>query len=206
VASVFDAVAGMVLSCSGARMNAAAMTVLAFSMSMDAFAAALGKGAILHRLRFVEVLRTGLIFGVIEGITPVLGWIAGVAAAAWITEIDHWVAFVILGLLGGRMAYKAIWHCESEAASTRYSFGLLLITAIATSLDAMAVGVTLAFVNVNIMVAAISIGLATFLMAMVGTVAGRWTGPIFGRGAELLGGLCLVGIGTKILIEHTLGG
>jgi putative Mn2+ efflux pump MntP len=192
--------------CSGARMNAAAMTVLALSMSMDAFAAALGKGAVLHRPRFIEALRTGLIFGVIEGITPVLGWIAGVAAAAWIAEIDHWLAFVILGLLGGRMAYKAIWHRESEAAPTRHSFGLLLATAIATSLDAMAVGVTLAFINVDIVIAALSIGLATFLMAVAGTVAGRWIGPIFGRGAELLGGLCLIGIGIKILIEHTLGG
>jgi putative Mn2+ efflux pump MntP len=187
-------------------MNAAAMTVLALSMSMDSFAAALGKGAALQKPRFVEALRTGLIFGVIEGITPVLGWIAGVAAAAWITEIDHWVAFVILGLLGGRMVNNAIRRSESKVAPTRHSFGLLLITAIATSLDAMAVGVTLAFINVDIMVAALSIGLATFLMAVVGTVASRWIGPIFGRGAELLGGLCLIAIGIKILIEHTLGG
>jgi manganese efflux pump family protein len=80
-----------------------------------------------------------------------------------------------------------------------------VLTAMATSLDAMAVGVTLAFIDVNIMTAATAIGLATFLMATIGSVAGRWIGPMFGRGAELLGGLCLIGIGIKILIEHTFG-
>ena len=186
-------------------MNAAAITILAFSMSMDAFAAALGKGAALRGPRFIEALRTGLIFGIVEGVTPVLGWIAGVAAAAWITQIDHWLAFAILGLLGGRMAYKAVYQSVGEAPPQRHSFGVLMLTAIATSLDAMAVGVTLAFINVNIAIAAVAIGLATFLMATLGTFAGRWIGPVFGRGAELLGGLCLIGIGAKILIEHTLG-
>ncbi len=186
-------------------MNAAAMTVLAFSMSMDAFAAALGKGAVLHRPRFAEALRTGLIFGLVEAATPILGWIGGVAAAAWIADIDHWLAFTILGLLGGRMVFKAIWRGESEAAPLRHSFAVLALTAIATSLDAMAVGVTLAFINVDIVTAAAAIGLATFLMATIGTVAGRWLGPVFGRGAEALGGVCLMGIGTRILIEHTLG-
>lgn len=188
-------------------MSAATMMVLAFSMSMDAFAAALGKGAVLRRINVVEALRTGLIFGSVEAITPVIGWVAGVAAAAWIARVDHWAAFIILGVFGVRMVVEAVRHGDQEsAAKTRHSIGLLIVTAIATSLDAMAVGVTLAFMNVNIWLAAAAIGAATFLMATAGTVAGRWIGPVFGRGAELLGGLCLIGIGTKILIEHTLGG
>ncbi len=188
-------------------MSAATVMVLAFSMSMDAFAAALGKGAVLHKPKLIEALRTGLVFGLVEACTPVIGWITGIAAAAWITSVDHWAAFIILGLLGGRTVYGALWNRKCEpAASKRHSLGLLLITAVATSLDAMAVGVTLAFMNVNIWAAALSIGLTTFLMAALGTVAGRWIGPLIGRGAELLGGLCLIGIGVKILIDHTLTG
>jgi manganese efflux pump family protein len=186
-------------------MNAAATLVLAFSMSMDAFAAAVGKGAALHRPRLTEALRTGLIFGVIEALTPVLGWFGGVAAAVWIKQIDHWMAFVVLGLLGGRMALKAVWRGESEPMPVRHSLGLLVLTAVATSLDAMAVGVTLAFINADIITTAAAIGLATFLMATIGTLAGRWIGPMFGRVAEALGGICLIGIGIKILWDHTVG-
>jgi putative Mn2+ efflux pump MntP len=183
-------------------MNAAATIVLAFSMSMDAFAASLAKGAVLHRPRFSEALRTGAIFGVVEAITPLIGWAGGIAAAAWINQVDHWVAFVILGLLGVRMVFKAIWHRSDEPAPRRHSLVMLLTTAVATSLDAMAVGVSLAFINVDIVTTAAAIGLATFLMATIGTVAGRWIGPVFGRGAEALGGMCLIGIGAKILFDH----
>jgi len=189
----------------GIQMNAAAIVVLAFSMSMDAFAASLGKGAALRRPPFAEAVRTGLIFGLVEAATPVIGWIIGAAAAAWVAKVDHWLAFGILGLIGLHMAYKALHVRADKPAPRRHSFKLLLMTAIATSLDAMAVGVTLAFVNVNIITAAAAIGLATFLMATVGTLAGRWVGPVFGRGAEFVGGLCLISIGLKILFDHTLG-
>ena len=186
-------------------MSAAATLILAFGMSMDAFAAALGKGAALHRPRMSEALRTGLIFGAIEMLTPVIGWAAGMTAAAWIADIDHWAAFVILGVLGGRMAFHAIGRPASEApARTRHSLTVLVLTAVGTSLDAMAVGVTLALMGVDILWAALAIGLTTFLMTTLGTLAGRWMGPLFGRGAELMGGLCLVAIGTKILLDHTL--
>src|ERR1700710_3257169 len=102
-------------------MNAAATIVLAFSMSMDAFAASLAKGAVLNRPRFSEALRTGAIFGVVEAITPLIGWAGGIAAAAWINQVDHWVAFVILGLLGARMVFKAIWHRSDGPAPGRHS-------------------------------------------------------------------------------------
>lgn len=184
-------------------MNAAALVILAFSMSMDAFAAALGKGAALHRPHVLEALRTGLIFGVVEAATPLIGWVAGAAAAAWISRVDHWVAFALLGLLGLRMLVKALrGGAEDAPPPARHSLGVLMLTAVATSLDALVIGVTLAFVNVDILSAAGAIGLATFLMATVGTLVGRWIGPIFGRAAEAAGGLCLIGIGTKILLDH----
>ncbi len=188
-------------------MNAVAVTVLAFSMSMDAFAAALGKGAALRRPPFAEALRTGLVFGSIETLTPLIGWTIGAAAASWVAQVDHWIAFAILGLLGLRMAATALRRAEAvRPPLSRHSLPVLAATGVATSLDALAVGVTLAFVDVNIFTAAVAIGLATFLMATAGTVAGRWLGPLFGRGAELLGGVCLIGIGTKILFDHTVGG
>ncbi|MBS0641774.1 MAG: manganese efflux pump, partial [Proteobacteria bacterium] len=177
-----------------------------FSMSMDAFAASLGKGAALGRPRASEVIRTGVIFGLIEAATPVIGWAIGAAAATWVGMVDHWLAFAILGVLGVHMCHAAWRGGEHRPTQPRQSIGILITTAIATSLDAMAVGVTLAFVNVSIIAAAAAIGLATGLMTTIGTYAGRWLGPAFGRGAEFIGGLCLIGIGVKILIEHTLGG
>ena len=175
-------------------------------MSADAFAAALGKGSVLDRPRLSEALRTGLVFGTVEAITPVIGWAAGVAASAYITAIDHWIAFALLGVIGGKMILDCMQRPAEQAKSKRHSFGLLLLTAIGTSIDAMAVGVTLAFLNANIMVIALAIGLATFVMTTIGILLGRVLGGKFGRIAEILGGVGLILIGAKILIEHTLGG
>ncbi|MEO3471640.1 manganese efflux pump MntP family protein [Roseomonas sp. CAU 1739] len=180
---------------------------LAFSLSVDAFAASIGKGAALDRPRFGEALRTGLIFGVVEAITPVIGWVIGLAAASRIDDFDHWIAFVLLALVGGRMIFEAGRGRDGEAPPakpSRHGLLVLLATAVGTSLDAMAVGVTLAFVGANITVAAIAIGLATAVMATLGMLLGRYLGGRFGRIAEALGGLALVGLGTKILLEHML--
>jgi putative Mn2+ efflux pump MntP len=175
-------------------------------MSMDAFAASLGKGASLNRPNMTEAVRTGLIFGLVEAVAPVLGWIVGAGAVAWMADIDHWAAFAILGLLGGRMAFKAVTSRDTTPAPVRHAISVLLLAAIATSLDAMAVGVSLALIQVDIATTAAAIGVTTFLMTTIGTMAGRWTGPMFGRGAELVGGICLISIGVRILIEHTTGG
>lgn len=184
-------------------MSAAATVFLAFAMSLDAFAAALGKGAALHRPRLSEALRTGAVFGAIEAVTPVLGWAVGLAAAAWIDAVDHWVAFLLLGLLGGRMIRHALRR-EAAGKPQRHSLRALVATAFATSIDALAVGVTLALIGADIVTSAIAIGLATFLMAAIGTWGARFLGQRFGRMAEVAGGLCLIGIGLKILIAHTL--
>lgn len=183
-------------------MNAISIAVLAVSMSMDAFAAALGKGAALHRPRMLEAMRTGLIFGIIEAMTPIVGWMIGTAALRWVAPIDHWLAFGILGLLGLRMIVVAERDGGGVPSPRRHSFRVLAVTAIATSVDALAVGTTLGLVEVDIAVVAAAIGVVTFVMAATGTMAGRWLGPRFGRGAECLGGLCLLAVGTRILIEH----
>ena len=179
--------------------------ILAFGMSMDAFAAAIGKGASLHRPPLKEALRTGLIFGVIEAITPVFGWGIGLAASQFIMSWDHWVAFTLLLILGIRMIAEAFRKDKLEEdtqAPRRHGFWVLVTAAVATSLDAMAVGVGLAFLQVNILVMALTIGAATTIMATSGMLLGRFLGAAMGKWAEILGGVVLIGIGTSILIEH----
>jgi len=182
------------------------LVFLAFAMSTDAFAAAVGKGASLHKPRFPDALRTGLIFGVIEAITPVVGWFIGQAAAGYVQEWDHWIAFTLLLLLGGHMIYAGLRPeaDEEEEKPKSHSFWLLAATAFATSIDALAVGVGLAFVDVNIWVAALAIGLATMTMVTIGVMLGRLIGTAIGHKAEILGGLVLIGVGAAILYEHTM--
>ncbi|ACS85815.1 manganese efflux pump MntP [Musicola paradisiaca] len=185
-------------------MNLSATLILAFGMSMDAFAASIGKGAALHKPRFSEALRTGLIFGLIEAITPLVGWALGFYASQFIIEWDHWVAFSLLLILGGRMIMEGLkgetdCHCEKIS---KHSLVTLVCTAIATSLDAMAIGVGLAFLQVNILHTAMMIGSATMIMVTLGMMIGRYIGPILGKKAEIVGGLVLIGIGCNILYEH----
>lgn len=184
-------------------MTLTATVLLAFGMSMDAFAAAVGKGATLHAPRFREAVRTGLIFGIVEAVTPLIGWALGLAAGGYIAAWDHWIAFALLALLGARMIYEGMKRSEGLVQrAQRHSVGRLVMTAVATSLDAMAVGVGLAFLDVNILNAATAIGLATLVMATTGVMVGRFVGPLFGRAAEGIGGLILIGIGVSILVEH----
>lgn len=190
-----------------AVMNISATILLAFGMSMDAFAASIGKGATLHKPKFSEALRTGLIFGAIETLTPLLGWGLGMLASQFVLEWNHWIAFVLLAFLGGRMITEGLRGNgeEEEAPQHRHGFWLLVTTAIATSLDAMAVGVGLAFLQVNIIATALAIGCATLVMSTLGMMVGRFIGPLLGKRAEILGGVVLIGIGAQILWAHFAG-
>jgi len=187
-------------------MNLVSTVVLALAMLTDAFAAAVGKGAALHKPRFREALRTGVIFGVIEALTPLVGWGLGITAAKYVLEWDHWIAFTLLSLLGLRMILAGLREPEPvETKPQSHSFWLLATTGFATSIDAMAVGVSLAFLDVNIIATAAAIGLATLTMVTLGVMLGRVLGVLVGRRAEILGGVLLVGIGSYILFEHLTG-
>lgn len=188
-------------------MHFTATVLLAFGMSMDAFAASIGKGATLHNPKFSEALRTGLIFGAVETLTPLIGWGMGILASKFVLEWNHWIAFVLLIFLGGRMIIEGIrgGSDEDETPLRRHSFWLLVTTAIATSLDAMAVGVGLAFLQVNIIATALAIGCATLIMSTLGMMIGRFIGPMLGKRAEILGGVVLIGIGIQILWTHFHG-
>ena len=184
-------------------MNLASTALLAFAMSTDAFAAAIGKGASLHRPRISEALRTGAIFGVIEATTPLVGWALGVAAAGYVAAVDHWIAFALLAGLGLRMIHASRREeVEAGIRPTRHSFWVLAATGLGTSMDAMAVGVGLAFLDVDIVPVAAAIGLTTLAMVTLGVMLGRVLGTIVGRRAEAVGGLILILIGVMILIEH----
>lgn len=185
-------------------MNLASTALLALAMSTDAFAAAVGKGTALQRPSWSEALRTGLIFGVIEAVTPIIGWALGHAASDYVSAWDHWIAFTLLGVLGVRMIWAAARQAEDEKAEKpeRHGFWLLAITGFATSIDAMAVGVGLAFLSVDILPVAAAIGFATFAMVTIGVMVGRVLGNVAGRWAEGIGGILLIGIGSVILYEH----
>ena len=188
-------------------MNVSATILLAFGMSMDAFAASIGKGATLHKPKFSEALRTGLIFGAIETLTPLVGWGMGMLASQFVLEWNHWIAFVLLVFLGGRMVIEGFRGGNDDDCETprRHGFWLLVTTAFATSLDAMAVGVGLAFLQVNIIATALAIGCATLIMSTLGMRVGRFIGPLLGKRAEILGGIVLIGIGAQILWSHFSG-
>jgi putative Mn2+ efflux pump MntP len=175
---------------------------LALSMSSDAFAAALGKGAVLDRPKFSEAVRTGAIFGTIEAITPLIGWGLGRAASGYIAAFDHWVAFGLLAVIGGKMIWDSFQRDENDKRPQRHSFWVLALTALGTSIDALAVGVTLALIGANILVNALAIGTATFIMTTIGVMAGRLLGARFGKYAEGLGGVILIVIGANILAQH----
>lgn len=185
-------------------MTITALIFLALAMSTDAFAAALGKGAGMQKPRFVEALRIGLLFGCIEAITPVIGWLLGSFASKWIADWDHWVAFVLLLGLGGHMVWVGMHDEPEDEAEAPAGQGIvaLALTAVATSIDAMAVGVGLAFIDVKIQYAALAIGLATTVMVTIGVLLGRMLGAAIGKKAEIIGGVVLVLVGATILYEH----
>jgi len=179
-----------------------ALAAIAFGMSADAFAAALGKGAGLARWRMAEALRTGLIFGAIEAVTTLLGGAVGFAASAYVAAFDHWIAFGLLGFLGLRMIRTSLARRPIAARPHRHSLLDLSTTALGTSMDALVVGITLALLNSDIMVTALAIGGATFLMSAIGIALGRIAAVRLGGWAEATGGMILIGIGTSILIDH----
>lgn len=184
-------------------MTITALIFLALAMSTDAFAAALGKGAAMQKPRFLQALRIGLLFGCIEAITPMIGWLLGHFASKWISEWDHWLAFFLLLGLGGHMIWVGL-HGGDEEEETPAGQGVLALalTAVATSIDAMAVGVGLAFINVNIFYAALAIGTATTVMVTIGVMLGRLLGAAIGKKAEIIGGVILILVGATILYEH----
>ena len=185
-------------------MSIATSFALAFSLSADAFAASLGKGAALHKPRISEAARIAAYFGAFELIAPLIGLALGYTVGGYIEAVDHWIAFTLLLIVGGRMCWLAFKgeHDEDAPKPMRHGRLVLIATAMATSIDATAVGVTLAYMDLHIPFTIILIGLVTFGMTFGGVMIARVAGRYLGRWAECVGGLCLIAIGVKLLFEH----
>ena len=176
--------------------------LLAIGVSMDAFAVSIGKGLTVKKVTVRELLCVALWFGGFQALMPLIGYFLGYSFADLVTKVDHWIAFGLLVLIGGNMVREALQGGEEKPADSSFAFKNMLLLAIATSIDALAVGVSLAFLQVNIWLAVAIIGLTTACFSAVGLLIGKKVGSRFHSGAELLGGIILIAIGLKILIEH----
>lgn len=180
------------------------IVVLGIGLSMDAFAVAVCKGLSSEKFHPSHALIVGLWFGVFQALMPLLGFLLGGLIAGYIESFDHWIAFVLLGFIGGKMIFEAIKGEEKNDASV--AFWTMLPLAIGTSIDAMAAGITLALSNVNIYLSIAIIGVITFVLSAIGVKIGNIFGAKFKTKAEIFGGVVLILLGIKILIEHLFFG
>lgn len=184
-------------------MDIITILLLGVGLSMDAFSVSVTDGIVLGKPKFREALKIAFFFGFFQFLMPVLGFLLGSAFARLITAFDHWVAFGLLAFIGGKMIWEAIFEKdECENNKNPLETYTLFILAIATSIDALAVGITFATMAVSVLFASLIIGVLTFFICLFGVYLGSWCGNLLGNKAEIAGGLVLLGIGVKILIEH----
>ena len=182
-------------------MSFIGLFLIAVGLSMDAFAVSICKGLSVKKLSPKHALLVGVYFGGFQMLMPLIGFALGVRFQSFITSIDHWIAFVLLGLIGANMIRESRKQDE-ENLSDSFSFGAMLPLAVATSIDALAVGVTFAFLQVSILPAVCFIGATTFILSCIGIRIGHVFGLKYKSRAELFGGAVLILMGTKILLEH----
>ena len=193
-------------------MNFIALIFTAFALSMDAFAVSITKGITIKNLKKSTAVKMALAFGLFQGGMPLLGWILGFSFKDYIEAIDHWIAFIVLGFIGFNMIKGFFEERKEEKSELEISVTTnesdvsnkeIIMLAIATSIDALAVGISFAFLNVNIVPAASLICIITFLVCLIGVFVGNKVGDIFHGYAELVGGVILILIGFSIFNEHT---
>ena len=182
-------------------MNFIDIFLIGVALSMDAFAVSICKGLSVKKVGAKHVLTVGVYFGGFQALMPTLGFLLGYRFESFITNIDHWIAFVLLALIGGNMIREALGEDEDNE-NDDFSFKAMLPLAVATSIDALAVGISFAFLGVDIVTAALLIGATTFVLSGVGIFVGNIFGSKYKSKAELAGGVVLILIGLKILLEH----
>mgnify|MGYP004535554007 FL=1 len=180
--------------------------LLGIGLAMDAFAVSVCKGLGMRRLNKKQALIIGLYFGGFQALMPLIGWLLGSQFQKYITSIDHWIAFILLGFIGGKMMIEAIreWNEEEtvDVMDAPLDHKNMLVLAVATSIDALAVGITFAFLDTPIIEAITIIGITTTVISIIGVVVGNFFGSRYKSKAEFIGGLILVLLGLKILLEH----
>ena len=188
-------------------INADLLSILliALGLSADCFAVALSGSITMKNLSLAQVGRVSSSFGFFQFLMPVVGWFAGQILVNAIASYDHWIAFALLAFVGGKMLWESLHHKENAHEHPDISRGFtLLFLSVATSIDALAVGFSFAFLKMNIMVSSITIGIVAFLVTATGFYVGRLAGKSLGKRAEIVGGLILIAIGFRILLTHLL--
>ena len=180
--------------------------LLGVGLSMDAFAVSVCNGLGMRKLDKKQALIIGLYFGGFQALMPLIGWLLGSQFQQYITSIDHWIAFILLGFIGGKMMVEAVreWNEEEtvEVMDAPIDHKNMFVLAVATSIDALAVGITFAFLNTPIIEAITIIGITTMVLSIIGVIVGNFFGSRYKSKAEFIGGLILVLLGLKILLEH----
>ena len=184
------------------KVNILSILLISTGLAMDAFAVSITSGITIRRLRIRHALRIALFFGLFQSLMPIIGWLSGIALKDFIAGVDHWIAFGLLSIIGCKMIYESFKLEPTENKIDPLNIYVLFILSIATSIDALAVGLSLSFLEVAIVLPAIIIGIVTFLLSFLGVYIGNKVGHFFERKIEIIGGLILIGIGIKILIEH----
>ena len=184
-------------------MSAAEIFLIGISLSMDAFAVSICKGLSVGKIQPKDMIIAGLWFGGFQALMPFIGYLLGSAFEQYIVSIDHWVAFILLGVIGFNMIKESR---EEEHQDASFAIKAMFVLAVATSIDALAVGVTFAFLQVDILFAVMLIGITTFVFSAAGIKIGSIFGSKYKAKAELFGGIVLMAMGTKILIEHLFFG
>lgn len=182
-------------------MDPLSLLLIAVGLAMDAFAVAICKGLAMKRPGLRSILIVGIWFGFFQALMPVIGYYVGASFYDYISEYDHWIAFILLALIGANMIFESLSD-EDEGIDESTGFRTMLILAVATSIDALAVGISLAMTGDDIAVSAVTIGVVTFLISAFGVKIGSVFGDRFGSKAELVGGVILILIGLRILLEH----
>ena len=183
-------------------MGIISILLIAVGLAMDSLAVSISGGIVMRPFCMRQSLRLALTMGIFQGGMTLLGWLMGVSFSSYITAFDHWIAFILLGFLGGKMIYESFG--EEETTISSFSTKTLLTLGVATSIDALAVGVSMAFLKTSIYFPAFIIGFVTFALSLIGVISGYRFGKIKGINVELFGGIILLAIGVKILIEHLM--
>jgi len=183
-------------------MSFITVLLIAVGLGIDAFSVAIGIGATNNRRSWAPVLRLATAFGLFQFAMPIIGWLAGLTVVEMISSFDHWIAFALLALVGGKMILEGFEKEKDEAMVDQTLGWPLLMLSVATSIDALAVGFSFSVLKNPILLPAVIIGVVCFLMTVTGMIFGKVLAKIFGRKVEIFGGLVLIAIGVKILIDH----
>ena len=183
-------------------MSTLSILFISVGLAMDAFAVSVASGVSINRLKIKHILIIALSFGFFQGVMPIIGWLAGIGFRNFISNIDHWLAFGILCFIGSKMIYESFELNSNADEEMALNASRLLLLSIATSIDALAVGLSFSFIKIEIITPSLIIGIVTFVLSCIGVMIGDKVGHFFEKKIEIIGGIILILIGIKILLDH----